>query len=104
MTGAQALPTCARCGATLSRYNPDAVCSACARPTAVPALSESRATEPWLKSNRDVATSRDDGGAMLRAWRTASGHSQAALAAMLGMTQQNLSQLESGRSPSMEQR
>jgi transcriptional regulator with XRE-family HTH domain len=43
-------------------------------------------------------------GSALRAYRLAAGLSQASLAAMLGMTQQNLSQIEGGRAASMEQR
>jgi transcriptional regulator with XRE-family HTH domain len=60
--------------------------------------------EPWLQRKELGAAPHDDAGAVLRAWRTAAGHSQVDLAAMLDMTQQNLSQIESGRSPSMEQR
>jgi transcriptional regulator with XRE-family HTH domain len=92
---------CERCGTALSRYNPDPICASCARPAPDPAVAETESSQPWLTSLEVRATG---GGATLRAWRIASGHSQASLAEMLGMTQQNLSQIESGRSPSMEQR
>ncbi|MGH3766391.1 MAG: helix-turn-helix domain-containing protein [Pseudonocardiaceae bacterium] len=39
----------------------------------------------------------DDTGAVLRAWRASAGRSQAEAAGLLGMTQQNLSQIENGR-------
>jgi transcriptional regulator with XRE-family HTH domain len=39
----------------------------------------------------------DDNGAVLRAWRASTGSSQAEAARLLGMTQQNLSQIENGR-------
>jgi transcriptional regulator with XRE-family HTH domain len=47
----------------------------------------------------------DDTGAVLRAWRASAGRSQVETAGLLGMTQQNLSQIENGRQPmSYEQR
>jgi transcriptional regulator with XRE-family HTH domain len=52
----------------------------------------------WLIHGSTTATS-DDAGAVLRAWRTTSGRSQVEVAAALGLTQQNLSQLENGRRP-----
>jgi len=52
----------------------------------------------WLIHGAATATT-DDAGAVLRAWRTASGRSQVEVAAALCITQQNLSQLENGRRP-----
>lgn len=60
--------------------------------------------DEWLSHGDVAAAPHDDYGAMLRAYRLASGLSQASLAAMLGMTQQNLSQIEGGRAPSLAQR
>jgi transcriptional regulator with XRE-family HTH domain len=104
MSRSPAARACERCGKPLSRYNPESTCTACARPSGTPKHSEIPAAEPWLRRKDPGAAPHDDAGAVLRAWRTAAGHSQAVLAAMLDMTQQNLSQIESGRSPSMEQR
>ncbi len=56
---------------------------------AVPAAAE------WL--SRPTGIPADDTGAVLRAWRASTGHSQAEAAGLLGMTQQNLSQIENGR-------
>jgi transcriptional regulator with XRE-family HTH domain len=106
MTKPTAARSCDRCGQSLSRYNHAPICSTCARSARTSSAATStapQATEPWLTRAQWAATP-DDVGAVLRAWRLASGHSQVALAAMLHMTQQNLSQIEGGRSPSMEQR
>ena len=89
---------CARCGARLSRYNTDSVCASCTR-SDEPGLSAGE----WL--SRPTGVPADDTGAVLRAWRASTGHSQAETAGLLGMTQQNLSQIENGRQPmSYEQR
>ncbi|MGH3599769.1 MAG: helix-turn-helix domain-containing protein [Pseudonocardiaceae bacterium] len=81
---------CTRCAAPLSRYNSEATCAACRRADeAIPASGE------WLSRSADVPA--DDTGAVLRAWRASTGHSQAGAAGLLGMTQQNLSQIENGR-------
>lgn len=59
---------------------------------------------PWL-SRSEQSAAADDGGAVLRAWRTAAGRTQNEVAAALGMTQQHLSQIEKGQRPaSLEQR
>jgi len=104
MSRASTARACERCGKPLSRYNPETICTPCAWPSAPAEQSELHLGEPWLQRKELGAAAHDDAGAVLRAWRTAAGHSQAVLAAMLDMTQQNLSQIESGRSPSMEQR
>ena len=95
---------CERCGQVLSRYNTEPVCASCAHAPALrPAVD--RAAEEWL-SRSGLATGLHDheAGNALRAYRLAAGLSQASLASMLGMTQQNLSQIEGGRAASMEQR
>ncbi|MGH3710338.1 MAG: helix-turn-helix domain-containing protein [Pseudonocardiaceae bacterium] len=85
-----AVGQCAQCGAPLSRYNPDAVCASCHHADDVlPAAGE------WL--SRPTGVPADDTGVVLRAWRASMGRSQAEAAGLLGMTQQNLSQIESGR-------
>jgi transcriptional regulator with XRE-family HTH domain len=97
--------SCARCGRALSRYNSDPLCASCARSADGPAPAVTAVTSgPWLRRHDAPQDTRDDVGAVLRAYRTSSGRSQSTLAAMLDMTQQNLSQIEGGRSPSIEQR
>ena len=89
---------CVRCGAPLSRYNPDSVCVSCHH-WAEPGSG----TGEWL--SRPTGMPADDTGAVLRAWRASAGRSQVETAGLLGMTQQNLSQIENGRQPmSYEQR
>ncbi|MGH3854405.1 MAG: helix-turn-helix domain-containing protein [Pseudonocardiaceae bacterium] len=74
----------------MSRYNPDLVCAGC-----------NHADEPmpvagdWL--SRPTGVPADDTGAVLRAWRASTGRNQMEAARLLGMTQQNLSQIENGR-------
>jgi len=64
---------------------------------AIPAVGE------WF--SRPTGVPADDAGAAVRAWRASMGRSQAETARLLGMTQQNLSQIESGRQTmSYEQR
>lgn len=94
MTAAEAsaaVRQCTRCGVLLSRYNPEATCASCdhANDEAVSAAGE------WL--NRPTGVPADDIGAVLRAWRASTGRSQVEAARLLGMTQQNLSQIENGR-------
>jgi transcriptional regulator with XRE-family HTH domain len=103
MSKSAAVRTCGRCGSTLSKYNTEPICGSCARqpPSTSPVLSSAA---PWLSRAHLTGSDGDDVGAVLRAYRLASGRSQAKLAAALDMTQQNLSQLEAGRSPSIEQR
>ncbi|MGH7750350.1 MAG: helix-turn-helix domain-containing protein, partial [Candidatus Dormibacteria bacterium] len=78
---------CAQCGAPLSRYNSNPVCATCNRPD-----EASSAAGEWL--SRPTGVPVDDTGAVLRAWRASAGRSQAEAAGLLGMTQQNLSQIE----------
>jgi len=87
-----------RCGAPLSRYNPASVCASCHR------LAKAGSTAgEWL--SRPTGVPPDQIGAVLRAWRASTGRSQVETARLLGMTQQNLSQIENGRQPmSYEQR
>lgn len=57
----------------------------------------------WLE--RSSTSPVDDAGAVLQAWRKATNGRQVDVAAMLGTTQQHLSQMEKGaRSISLEQR
>lgn len=51
----------------------------------------------WLQ--RDGHTAVDDAGSVVLAWRTATGRVQTEVAAVLGTTQQHLSQIEQGRRP-----
>jgi transcriptional regulator with XRE-family HTH domain len=103
MSKSAAARTCRRCGSTLSKYNTEPMCGSCARqpPSTSPVLSSAA---PWLSRAHLTGGDGNDVGAVLRAYRLASGQSQATLAAALDMTQQNLSQLEGGRSASIEQR
>ena len=86
----EAVRQCASCGAPLSRYNPEPTCASCNH-----ADEPSSAAGEWL--SRPSAAPADDTGAVLRAWRASTGRSQVEAARLLGMTQQNLSQLENGR-------
>jgi transcriptional regulator with XRE-family HTH domain len=81
---------CAHCGAALSRYNPDSVCATCRRWE-----QTSSAAGEWL--SRPTGLPADGSGVVLRAWRASAGRSQAETAGLLGMTQQNFSQIENGR-------
>jgi transcriptional regulator with XRE-family HTH domain len=89
---------CTRCGAPLSRYNPEPLCAICNHADeAIPAAGE------WL--HRPTGAPADDTGAVLRAWRVFARCNQAQTARLLGMTQQNLSQIENGhQTMSYEQR
>jgi len=93
-----AVRQCTRCGAPLSRYNSEALCAICGHvDEAIPATGE------WL--HRPTGAPADDTGAVLRAWRASARCNQGVTARLLGMTQQNLSQIENGRqSMSYEQR
>ncbi len=89
---------CTQCGAPLSRYNPDRVCTSCSHPQVSPSVPGE-----WL--SRPRGGPGDDAGVVVRAWRGSAGSSQAETARLLGMTQQNLSQIENGRQTmSYEQR
>jgi transcriptional regulator with XRE-family HTH domain len=89
---------CAQCGAALSRYNPEPVCTSCSHLQASPPVPGE-----WL--TRPSGGPGDDAGVVVRAWRGSTGSSQAETARLLGMTQQNLSQIENGRQTmSYEQR
>ncbi|MGH3773484.1 MAG: helix-turn-helix domain-containing protein, partial [Pseudonocardiaceae bacterium] len=89
---------CTCCGALLSRYNPEPVCASCRH------VDESiSATGEWF--SRPTGVLADPVGAVLRAWRASARDSQVETAWLLGMTQQNLSQIENGRQAmSYEQR
>lgn len=89
---------CTRCGAALSRYNSEPVCASCHHADEpIPVAGE------WL--SRPTGALADDIGAVLRAWRASVRGSQVETARLLGMTQQNLSQIENGRQTmSYEQR
>jgi transcriptional regulator with XRE-family HTH domain len=61
-------------------------------------------SEQWLRRG-ETATTSDDAGAVLRAWRATNRQSQTAVAELLNTTQQHLSQIEKGTRPlSLEQR
>jgi transcriptional regulator with XRE-family HTH domain len=79
-----------QCGAPLSRYNPDRVCTSCSHLHASPSVLGEWLTRPSVGPG-------DDAGVIVRAWRESAGSSQAETARLLGMTQQNLSQIENGR-------
>ncbi|WP_157767577.1 helix-turn-helix domain-containing protein [Actinosynnema pretiosum] len=51
----------------------------------------------WL--TRTTTSAQDDAGAVLRAWRTTAKQNQTSVASLLGITQQNLSQIEKGVRP-----
>jgi transcriptional regulator with XRE-family HTH domain len=93
-----AVRQCTCCGALLSRYNPEPTCASCNHADeAIPAAEE------WF--SRPTSVPADDSGAVLRAWRASTGSVQVETARRLGMTQQNLSQIENGRQTmSYEQR
>lgn len=89
---------CAKCGALLSRFNEEELCDPCQRSANV----APPAAVDWLAS--DSAPAGDDAGAMLRAWRIASGMSQNEIADRMGWTQQHLSHIENGKTFTIEQR
>jgi len=85
-----AVRQCASCDALLSRYNAEATCASCSSSDQpVPAAGE------WF--SRPAGVLADDTGAVLRAWRASTSSNQVETARLLGMTQQNLSQIENGR-------
>jgi transcriptional regulator with XRE-family HTH domain len=86
--------TCAQCGKPLSRYNQNPRCGTCTRLEGQPTPA---ADGPWLNRPDPEDSGPDDAGAVLRGWRTSTGQSQVEAARMLGMTQQNLSNIENGR-------
>ncbi|NKE59704.1 helix-turn-helix transcriptional regulator [Lentzea sp. PSKA42] len=53
---------------------------------------------PWL-TRSGSSGGVDDAGAVLRAWRTSNRQNQTVVASLLGITQQNLSQIENGSRP-----
>lgn len=55
-------------------------------------------SDTWLTRGASGGTG-DDAGAVLRAWRVAAKQNQTAVASLLGITQQNLSQIEKGLRP-----
>jgi transcriptional regulator with XRE-family HTH domain len=82
---------CKRCGTPLSRYKSQLTCGAC--------IQANEVTPHAGGLSRPIGVPADDTGAVLRAWRASMGRSQAETAGLLGMTQQNLSQIENGRQP-----
>jgi uncharacterized Zn finger protein (UPF0148 family) len=82
---------CARCGAPLSRYNAEPTCASCNQ-----AGEPAHAPGEWL-SRPTAEAPTDDAGSVLRGWRASTGRSQAEVARLLGMTQQNLSLIENGK-------
>jgi transcriptional regulator with XRE-family HTH domain len=89
---------CTQCGAPLSRYNPDPMSTSCSH-------LHASTPAPGECLTRPSGAPGDDAGVVVRAWRGSRGSSQAETARLLGMTQQNLSQIENGRQTmSYEQR
>ena len=60
-------------------------------------MNQGPLSQPWL--SRDLDRSADGVGSVLRAWRVAAGRTQVDAAAVLGLTQQHLSQMEKGQRP-----
>jgi transcriptional regulator with XRE-family HTH domain len=85
---------CGSCGGELSRYNPDRLCSSCSGAAVGPDIADLQ-----LMRRATVGREVDDAGMVLRAWRATMGENQSEVARRLGMTQQNLSEIESGRHP-----
>ena len=93
---------CCRCGARLARDNPDTLCTPCRRqardallgPPAVPAAF-------WNDERLQQALASRHMGRVIRAWRTHPWHgrgglAQAVVAAWAGLTQAQLSRIETG--------
>jgi transcriptional regulator with XRE-family HTH domain len=99
------LRTCVQCGTELGRYNVDNLCQSCAGATPTDRVLPGPMIDAPSESFVADSPVLDDAGQVLRAWRAANGRTQVALAAALGMTQQHLSQIETGRRPlSLQQR
>ncbi|MEV6404100.1 helix-turn-helix transcriptional regulator [Streptomyces bobili] len=84
--------TCVRCSQPISRYNPDASCSNCARTEATPAISD----RAWRDEAVHRALATWDFGTVLRLVRRRSGLSQKAVRELTGLTQGFISDLERG--------
>ncbi|MET9314195.1 helix-turn-helix transcriptional regulator [Kribbella sp. NPDC003505] len=103
MAAKMASRRCASCGAVLARDNTASLCSPCrrVRQAAAPAPPEMPA-EFWQSPEIHEAASRRDMGALLYAYRSHPTHGhrplpQTVLSNWLGITQSQLSRLESGR-------
>jgi len=92
VTGQSSRP-CIRCGTPLSRYNMGDTCATCGSPLDAELLPLSET------SQFEHLAAGDSAGQAIRAWRIGNGRRQAEVAAQLGMTQQHLSQIETGRRP-----
>jgi transcriptional regulator with XRE-family HTH domain len=92
---------CVGCGAPLSRYNPEDLCSLCQQ-RGQPELAEEPEPSPreaWLWRGPELTGARGKVkiGPILREWRESHGFTQASLGRLLGWTQQYVSQLEGGK-------
>ncbi|MGW5191968.1 helix-turn-helix domain-containing protein [Kribbella sp. NPDC004138] len=103
MAAKMASGRCASCGAVLARDNTASLCSPCrrVRQAAAPAPPEMPA-EFWQSPEIHEAASRRDMGALLYAYRSHPTHGhrplpQTVVSNWLGITQSQLSRLESGR-------
>jgi transcriptional regulator with XRE-family HTH domain len=103
MAATMASRRCASCGAVLARDNTGSLCSPCrrGRQAAAPQPPEMPA-EFWQSPEINDAASRRDMGALLYAYRSHSAYGrrplpQAVVSSWLGVTQSQLSRLESGR-------
>ncbi|MFJ8142721.1 helix-turn-helix domain-containing protein [Streptomyces sp. NPDC096013] len=84
---------CGKCGSTLSKYNPDAVCAPCSRNGAAPAVPD----RAWRDEEVQRALAAWDFGELIRLLRRRSGLSQMGIRALTGLTQSHISDLENGR-------
>ncbi|MFD7550546.1 helix-turn-helix domain-containing protein [Streptomyces sp. NPDC059816] len=83
---------CVGCGQPISRYNPDAYCSACARGGATPTIPD----RAWRDEEVHRALATWDFGTVLRLVRRRSGLSQKAVHELTGLTQSFISDVERG--------
>src|SRR6266540_4160488 len=100
MSAPAARRTCPCCGSSLSRYNPDDVCSLCAsagvKQSVMDARPEQRDAWLWRGAAQDTPGGLKV-GQILREWREPRKVSQAGLGRRLGWTQQYISALEGGK-------
>jgi transcriptional regulator with XRE-family HTH domain len=82
----------------LSRYNPEQLCSTCARLSLDDRPAHERAPWLWVSGHRSSPPDGSNVGELLRAWREVESVPQAALAKLLSWTQPYVSQVETGRS------
>ena len=93
--------TCAGCGSTLSRYNPDVLCAACQRAgsrSSAPDASRRAYVPTWVWDSPVLraALAKTDLGAVMAAFRAEAGLSQLEVAQIAGCAQSTIWRIEAG--------